>query len=255
LKFLIITADDFGLHEAVNRAVEQAARDGVLTTTSLMVGAPAAAGAVRLARELPALSVGLHLVLADGWSVLPPRRIPALVDAQGRFGNNMVRDGVRFFALPAVRRQLEAEIRAQFQATMQKLEEAKAAPVHLRIEDFRLVDGKPFNEITPTRIRFLANSTFEAAVKVAEPGVYVFTVSASCDAAHGEFAKFNFSVDGAVVTTVKLTGENPRDYEVSARLAAGQRRVAIAFLNDWYVESPREDRNLYVHDVSYRKAK
>ena len=33
-----------------------------------------------------------------------------------RFGNNMVRDGVRFFALPAVRRQLEAEIRAQFQA-------------------------------------------------------------------------------------------------------------------------------------------
>lgn len=116
MKFLIITADDFGLHEAVNRAVEQAARDGVLTTTSLMVGAPAAAGAVRLARELPALSVGLHLVLADGWSVLPPRRIPALVDAQGRFGNNMVRDGVRFFALPAVRRQLEAEIRAQFQA-------------------------------------------------------------------------------------------------------------------------------------------
>jgi hopanoid biosynthesis associated protein HpnK len=116
LKFLIITADDFGLHEAVNRAVEQAARGGVLTAASLMVGAPAAADAVRLARELPGLAVGLHLVLADGWSVLPPRSIPALVDAQGRFGNNMVRDGVRFFALPAVRRQLEAEIRAQFQA-------------------------------------------------------------------------------------------------------------------------------------------
>jgi hopanoid biosynthesis associated protein HpnK len=116
LKFLIITADDFGLHEAVNHAVEQAARAGVLTTASLMVGAPAAADAVRRARDLPNLAVGLHLVLADGWSVLPQRSIPALVDAQGRFGNNMVRDGVRFFALPAVRRQLEAEIRAQFQA-------------------------------------------------------------------------------------------------------------------------------------------
>jgi hopanoid biosynthesis associated protein HpnK len=116
LRFLIITADDFGLHPAVNGAVEQAAREGVLTTASLMVGAPAAADAVRIARALPALSVGLHLVLADGWSVLPRSRIPALVDAQGRFGNNMVRDGVRFFALPAVRRQLEAEIRAQFQA-------------------------------------------------------------------------------------------------------------------------------------------
>jgi hopanoid biosynthesis associated protein HpnK len=116
LKLLIVTADDFGLHPAVNRAVEHAAREGVLTTASLMVGAPAAADAVRRARELPALGVGLHLVLADGWSVLPASRVPALVDAQGRFGNNMVRDGVRFFALPSVRRQLEAEIRAQYQA-------------------------------------------------------------------------------------------------------------------------------------------
>ena len=116
MKSLIVTADDFGLHEAVNSAVERASREGVLTAASLMVGAPAAADAVRRARELPGLSVGLHLVLADGWSVLPPAKVPALVDARGRFGNNMVRDGVRFFALPAVRRQLEAEIRAQFQA-------------------------------------------------------------------------------------------------------------------------------------------
>ena len=116
MKLLIVTADDFGLHTAVNRGVAQAASEGVLTTASLMVGAPAALDAVRCAREAPGLSVGLHLVLADGWSVLPQRSIPALVDAQGRFGNNMVRDGVRFFALPAVRRQLEAEIRAQFQA-------------------------------------------------------------------------------------------------------------------------------------------
>lgn len=116
MKFLIVTADDFGIHPAVNGAVERATREGVLTAASLMVGAPAAADAVRRARDLPGLAVGLHLVLADGWSVLPQRSIPALVDTQGRFGNNMVRDGVRFFALPAVRRQLEAEIRAQFQA-------------------------------------------------------------------------------------------------------------------------------------------
>jgi len=116
LKFLIVTADDFGLSEAVNLGVERAAREGILTAASLMVGAPGAADAVRRARELPDLSVGLHLVLADGWSVLPRREIPSLVDADGRFGNHMVLDGVRFFALPAVRRQLEAEIRAQFRA-------------------------------------------------------------------------------------------------------------------------------------------
>ncbi|MFZ1744541.1 MAG: hopanoid biosynthesis-associated protein HpnK [Nitrospirales bacterium] len=112
---LIITADDFGLHEAINEAVEQAHRQGVLTAASLMVGAPAAAEAVQRARRMPTLRVGLHLVLADGAAVLPHREIPDLVDADGRFGHSMLRDGFRFFFLPHVRRQLMAEIKAQFE--------------------------------------------------------------------------------------------------------------------------------------------
>ena len=115
-RFLIVTADDFGLHTAVNEAVERASRTGILTAASLMVAEAAAPDAVRRARELPDLRVGLHVVLADGHSVLPPARIPALVDTQGRFGDRMFVDGVRFFALPRVRRQLEQEIRAQFEA-------------------------------------------------------------------------------------------------------------------------------------------
>ena len=113
---LIITADDFGLHPSVNHAVERAHREGVLAAASLMVGAPAAHDAIARARACPDLRVGLHLVLADGAPVLPPRAIPDLVDAGGRFGNRMVRDGVRFFALPRVRRQLALEIHAQFEA-------------------------------------------------------------------------------------------------------------------------------------------
>jgi len=50
-KFLIVTADDFGLHEAVNEAVDRASAGGVLTAASLMVGAPATEAAVQLARE------------------------------------------------------------------------------------------------------------------------------------------------------------------------------------------------------------
>lgn len=113
---LIVTADDFGLHPSVNAAVERAHRDGILTAASLMVGAPAAKDAIDVAHASPGLRVGLHLVLADGASVLPPRAIPDLVDAQGRFGARMVRDGARFFCLPRVRRQLALEIRAQFEA-------------------------------------------------------------------------------------------------------------------------------------------
>jgi len=113
---LIFTADDFGLHERVNAAVERAHREGVLDCASLMVAAPAAADAVACARRTPRLRVGLHLVLADGAATLPRAQIPALVDAHGRFGDDMVRDGVRFFFLPHVRRQLAKEIRAQFEA-------------------------------------------------------------------------------------------------------------------------------------------
>lgn len=113
---LIITADDFGLHESVNQAVERAHLEGVLSAASLMVAAPAAADAIARARAFPSLRVGLHLVLADGHSILPHAAIPDLVDAKGRFGDRMARDGVRFFFLPRVRRQLAAEIRAQFEA-------------------------------------------------------------------------------------------------------------------------------------------
>jgi chitin disaccharide deacetylase len=115
-KFLIVTADDFGLHPAVNDAVEQAHREGILTAASLMVGAAAAADAVRRARELPNLRVGLHLVLADGLATLEPGLIPGLADGAGHMDGDMFRRGVRYFAMPSVRRQLEAEIRAQFGA-------------------------------------------------------------------------------------------------------------------------------------------
>ncbi len=113
---LIVTADDFGLHTAVNEAVERACEDGVLRAASLMVAAPAAADAVARARRMPGLAVGLHLVLADGQAMLPAARIPDLVNAQGWFDSAMVRNGFRFFFLPKVRRQLAAEIRAQFEA-------------------------------------------------------------------------------------------------------------------------------------------
>jgi hopanoid biosynthesis associated protein HpnK len=115
-KFLIVTADDFGLHDAVNDAVELASRSGILTAASLMVAAPAAADAIRRARRLPHLRVGLHLVLADGRAMLDPHQVSALADADGLMDGRMFRRGIRYFALPLVRRQLEAEIRAQFSA-------------------------------------------------------------------------------------------------------------------------------------------
>ena len=113
---LIVCADDFGRDLAVNEAVEIAHRDGILSTASLMVAAPEAADAVQRARRLPGLRVGLHLVLVDGAAVLPPGDIAGLVAPDGRFDHNQVRAGFRYFFAPGTRRQLAAEIRAQFEA-------------------------------------------------------------------------------------------------------------------------------------------
>ncbi|WP_395333049.1 hopanoid biosynthesis-associated protein HpnK [Novosphingobium sp. BL-8H] len=116
MKRLVVTADDFGASLEVNEAVERAHSDGILTAASLMVNGAAVADAVERAKRLPALGVGLHVVLVDGRPVLPPDRIPALVDAQGHFRTDMVRAAMRIFASPAARRQLAAEVEAQFDA-------------------------------------------------------------------------------------------------------------------------------------------
>ena len=113
---ILYTADDFGLTEAVNEAVEIAHRAGVLQAASLMVAAPAAADAVRGARGMPKLRVGLHLVAIEGPAVLPPATIPDLIDVNGWFPSDELRLGVNYAIRPRVRRQLSAEIRAQFAA-------------------------------------------------------------------------------------------------------------------------------------------
>ena len=116
LRHLIVTADDFGLDLAINEAVEQAHREGVLTAASLMVGQAAARDAVERARRLPGLRVGLHVTLTGARPVLPAHQLPDLVDAAGRLPTNLPAFGWRLAASGAARRQAEQEIRAQFQA-------------------------------------------------------------------------------------------------------------------------------------------
>jgi len=111
---VIVNADDFGLALPVNEAVERAHREGILTTASLMVGEAAAEDAMRRARALPTLRVGLHVVLVHGKPVLPAAQIPDLVGADGNFSKNLAATGVKYFFHPRIRKQLEAEIRAQF---------------------------------------------------------------------------------------------------------------------------------------------
>ena len=107
---LIVNADDFGRSQSINQAVIQAHRDGILTTASLMVGESACDEAIALARQNPRLGVGLHLALSHGRSVLPPEKIPGLVNVRGEFSNRPAATGLRYFTQRELRSQLHDEI-------------------------------------------------------------------------------------------------------------------------------------------------
>lgn len=71
-RYLIVNGDDFGMSSGVSRGIVDAHRRGILTSTSLMVDRPGAEEAASLARELPDLSVGLHMEL-EGQAAADPR--------------------------------------------------------------------------------------------------------------------------------------------------------------------------------------
>ena len=77
---LIVNADDFGLSEGINRGIMEAVAAGVLRSTSIMVGMPAFADAVRHAGAVGnELGIGLHFTLTAG---RPLTRSPSLVRSE-----------------------------------------------------------------------------------------------------------------------------------------------------------------------------
>ena len=81
---VIFHGDDFGITPGVNRGIINAFKQGLLTSTSLMAVGEAAEEAMALARQNPALDVGIHLVLADEPPLLPPEGLSTLISRHGR---------------------------------------------------------------------------------------------------------------------------------------------------------------------------
>jgi predicted glycoside hydrolase/deacetylase ChbG (UPF0249 family) len=102
MKRLVVTADDFGLSPGVVEGIVEAHELGIVTSTSLMVGAPASDFAFQEARRLPSLATGLHFVLTFGHPVGPseplarPRRagLPQ-AEAQAPTSPDEVREELR----------------------------------------------------------------------------------------------------------------------------------------------------------------
>lgn len=90
-RLLIINADDFGMAHSNNEAIMRSLRDGVVTSTSIMVPCPWAPQAMQFLREHPDMPFAVHLTLVSDfipyrWGPVASRRdVPSLVDERGHF--------------------------------------------------------------------------------------------------------------------------------------------------------------------------
>lgn len=112
--FLIINADDFGLNEAVNRAIWQSLNLGLCSSTTLMANMPGFEEACNLVREHQLMNhVGIHLVLSEGCPLTEAvKKHPRFCDREGKLALTSTARPV-FFLGTSEKYALAAEVRAQ----------------------------------------------------------------------------------------------------------------------------------------------
>ena len=151
-RLLIINADDFGRSHASNEATFRALKDGVVSSTTLMVPCPWALHAMQLLSDHPDLPFGVHLTVVCDVShyrcgpLTSRDKVPSLVDKTGFF---YPLERIPAFLAQVKLSELEVEFRAQIEAVLA----ASLSPTHL---DWHCLDDGGRADI------------FELTVKLAE---------------------------------------------------------------------------------------
>ena len=84
-KKLIITADDYGMCESVNQAIEECLAAGTVHATCAMANMPAFFSSGHLRTKFSKSSLGIHWTLTEGRPVASPRQVPSLLQSDGTF--------------------------------------------------------------------------------------------------------------------------------------------------------------------------
>ena len=125
MRRLIVNADDFGLTTGVNRAIAEAGRVGAITSATVMANAQAFPEAVTLAKTVPRLRTGCHVVLIDG--VPLAKDVPSLIGSDGRFQHSL-----KDFALAAIRGRMNpGEIQRETEAQIRKIQDSGLTVTHI----------------------------------------------------------------------------------------------------------------------------
>jgi hopanoid biosynthesis associated protein HpnK len=157
MRRLIVNADDFGFTSGVNRAIVEAHTQGLVTSSTLMANGPAFAEASQLAKTLPRLSAGCHIVLIDGEPVLGAEQLPSLITrtAAPRF-----RDGLMTFAALAIANRINAdEILVEARAQIRKIQATGIVVSHF--------DTHKHTHLFPTVLKPLLQAAATCGVRAA----------------------------------------------------------------------------------------
>jgi predicted glycoside hydrolase/deacetylase ChbG (UPF0249 family) len=158
---VLVTCDDCGLSEGINRAALALHELGIAGSASVMVNFPATRHALDLFRQAPSFNVGVHLNLTDGF---PLTTMPA--------ASGLLRPDGRFRAMPSlIRRSLapaagylstvEAELRAQIDVVAQGGLSVQHLSTHLHFHAIpalraivlRLAEAYHVSWVRPWRLR------------------------------------------------------------------------------------------------------
>ena len=127
MKKLVINADDFGIDVTVNKAVESAYRNGVLTSTTIIPCGKSYENAIDIAEQNPQLGVGIHLTLVAERPVSSCQKIPSLIEGDCRFYSSYS-EFLKGFILGKIKiKDIETEARAQ----IEKVLDSNLLPSHI----------------------------------------------------------------------------------------------------------------------------
>ncbi|MFQ5852775.1 MAG: carbohydrate deacetylase [Candidatus Binatia bacterium] len=111
---VIITADDYGMCDAVNEAIEKCLETGMVRATCAMMNMPAYGATASLRKQFPQSSIGIPWNVTQGRPVLPASQVSSLVNGNGLFypAAELKR---RWLSGKAELSELQSELRAQFE--------------------------------------------------------------------------------------------------------------------------------------------
>ena len=113
MKYLIVTADDFGLSKSINEGIVKAHRDGIVTSISLMPAGWAFEDALERAKAIGLKEAGAHLALTETSALTEPSKVPTLAAKNGKFQKNHIRFFLNLFLKRIDRGHIYVELREQ----------------------------------------------------------------------------------------------------------------------------------------------